>query len=268
MSQNQGQGCKTEIEVGSATQSWEWESEKEPSSGFQELALRPEAGFWNAPDAQGDSLWKLPVRTCAPELFTVARLGTITSYEQLWKTAVIWWDAEGALIWDTPRIWLERPLSSSGFLVDTFDYLNSSQGLIESLAIRDIVTIWSLYLIYLNAQAKVFDSLAIWLYNKSSDSGLLIENFWVVGARSFLEAFKGTEIIQLVGSKAKIEWFKSWEQLRLGSNKSTSDSSRIQESRKFNSARYKSESGKIWEKLLLMAGYGKGSGYGLGEYGK
>lgn len=259
--------CKTESEYGSVTQSWDWAGSKKSGQSMEALA-KASAQDFPASSWAGDSLWRNPVRTCAPELFTISRLGTITLGESLAKYGVHWWEDQRCGIWDAPALSMALPLGDSGRILDLVSYLDSVQGLVSATKFQESVTLWSLFWIYLNAQAKIIDSSALWLYTNSKDSGEFSESLVFDSIQGLVSGPKLVETQPILAKPWFVEWIKLWDRIFLAAAPGFIDKGALQEFIKFNSVRYKSESGKIWEYVIFFGGYGVGSGYGLGEYGK
>lgn len=262
--------CKTEVANGSAVQSWEWSGAGEAEAGFQELRPAKQGISWDKPlMSAGDSLWRIPVRTCQPELFTISRFGTITLWDEVVRFIVSRWELQDIKLWEAPAIRLETSLpATTGLFYSKVDFLHGIQGLVDTPVLREDITMWSLFWIFLNAQAKVIDSVAKVLYTNSNDSGWIEEGFWLGGIQGLLTKPKLVESIRLPSSKAKVEWFKGVDAFTLVAYKGLVDTLHPIESWKFKSVRYKSESVGIWEQVVYVAGYGKGSGYGYGDYGR
>lgn len=260
--------CKTESEIGSVSQAWDWEEGKRPSGDQDWSSTKQPAQEFQASAWAGDALWRNPTRTCAPELFTVVRLGTIKLGSWTSKHIKTSWEDQVCGIYDAPGLRLALPLGDSGKTIDLIEYLNSIKGQVSEGKFQESVTLWSLFWIYLNAQAKVIDSIAVWLYTNSKDSGKFSESL-VFDSSRFIQSQAGLqERVPLVSLPWFVEWLQLWERISLAAAPGFVDSGTFQETRRFNSARYKSESGKIWEYVIFFGGYGVGSGYGLGEYGK
>lgn len=206
--------CLTESSLGSVTQAGDWSDQGGPKkeSWVEQVVLDPlEANplLW-----AGDSLWKTPVRNCLPELFTVARMGTIKLAEEIGKDARIWWESFSLL--GSSQSWLyARPQNrATARTWDKVTHLDSKLARGSVAPIWEMITLWGLFWIYIEESIQLLDSCGLKLYTNGSDTGFAFD-----------------QAIMFVQKKAEATL-------------------------------------SFYEFILLVAGYGGGSGYGLGDYGR
>lgn len=195
--------CLTESSLGSVTQAGDW---------VDQVVLEPlEASplLW-----AGDSLWKTPVRNCLPELFTVARMGTIKLAEGIGKDARIWWESFSLL--GSARCWLlARPQNrATARTWDKITHLDSKLAPVSAAQIWEMVTLWGLYWIHIEESIQLLDSCGLKLYTYGSNAGFAFDQGRLFGKKK---------------AESTMAFF---------------------------------------DFTFLVAGYGDGSGYGLGDYGR
>lgn len=206
--------CLTESSLGSVTQAGDWSDQGGPKkeSWVEQVVLEPlEANplLW-----AGDSLWKTPVRNCLPELFTIARMGTIKLAEGVGKDARIWWETLSLLGFD--RSWLyARPRNrATARTQDKVTHLDSIMSRGSAAPIWEMITLWGLFWVFIEESIQLLDSCGLKLYTYGSDTGFVFDQGRLFG-------------------KKKAE-----------------------------------STGFFFDFTFLVAGYGDGSGYGLGDYGR
>lgn len=261
--------CKTEG-PGTPIQSWEWSEVKPAGSPSWEKKDGATQGLsWIAPiSGGGDSLWRNPVRTCLPELFTVARLGTIKVTEEYSKHIWTQWKEQDVGIFDKPLLQASLPTEDSGGFYSHLDFLNSIKGVLTAGQFKESITLWSLFWIFLNAQAKIIDSTGLVLYTYNKDSGKVTELFKFNSEKGCVDRGKFQEDLSFKLKPAFVEWMKTWDRVVILAKPGPLDKINFDELIAFTSVMNRKESGMISEYIIFFGGYGIGSGYGLGEYGR
>lgn len=206
--------CLTESSLGSVTQAGDWSDLGGPKkeSWVEQVAL--ESLETNPLLWAGDSLWKTPVRNCLPELFTLARMGTIKIAEGIGKDAKIWWEPFSLLGFDHSWL-LARPQNrATARTQDKVTHLDSKMARGSAVQIWEMIALWGLFWLFIEESIQLLDSCGLKLYTYGSDTGF---------------AFDRGKVVSKKGARS---------------------------------------TGFFFDFIYLVAGYGDGSGYGLGDYGR